>query len=623
MGSVKSRKAGLRCMGDEVERFHRVVRKPIDDENIIEPPKVLMDEINRLAADPRRPPTAIARWATGLWARAEDSRRRYHGMRTTLDATSPDRELMARPSHYPNDFGLDLIPYPNELAPYSSAPEYKGYRKDFIETTCYTSLSVPVPFDPHLHGDMTASTPGFGYMYHGKSPFPDQYDIVTRRGGGPRGGFAWTTGPTEGQYPTSILPQPTFNLGSIGFSNGGSNPEGLSYTNRPKRMRLGGLRNGWPHKVFFVRSSQGMFRNVYGPMSETDATPEAPMVLVNGSQVLHGIVSLRNTDTLNAVRVLSIGVNNHQGKRNGIVSVGDTIQVFCSPQRMANPPLIFTGFVSDVEETSREVKITATDTLGFLSNEIITTEPSISRGDVAMLLKSIVAGSSYAPPIGKMVASTWVNIPEGYSVKGQTRIDAIQGLLRLCNASPNPIIIYCDAAGVIHCKRLPEPRSVTTPLIGGRIPRTDQPQDVYPTNIEKQTGDLNFFNVMTVENTEGTISVTVPTPGSAGFPTRPVEGIVKERNIQIKEQARVLAKQLLVAQGDVNASWIVDCLPSRFDIRSGDVIDFQSAELSGKYRVFRVSWSYQPGEAPEMTLTCGRVPPNLVTTLRYAAGLSL
>ena len=37
----------------------------------------------------------------------------------------------------------------------------------------------------------------------------------------------------------AVLPQPTFNLGELGFSNGGWNPEGLQYTNRPQTSDAG------------------------------------------------------------------------------------------------------------------------------------------------------------------------------------------------------------------------------------------------------------------------------------------------------------------------------------------------------------------------------------------------
>ena len=66
-----------------------------------------------------------------------------------------------------------------------------GWRGTYSQRFATHLLTTPKPFDPHLHGDMTSTVArGFGYHYYSKSPFPDSYDIVHRRGGGPRGGFA-------------------------------------------------------------------------------------------------------------------------------------------------------------------------------------------------------------------------------------------------------------------------------------------------------------------------------------------------------------------------------------------------------------------------------------------------
>ena len=605
---------------DSIERYIRLIRKPLSDENIIEPPKVLLDEAERLGQDPRRPPSAIARWVSGLWAEANHARVNWAGLSVSLAASSADRELMSRPSYFPSDFGLDLIPYPDDIKPNGTDT---GYVKDFIQTVCYTSLSVPKPFDPHIHGDVTATTPGFGYNYQGVSPFPDQYDLTTKRGGGPRGGFAWTTGPTEGNHPSAILPQPTFNLGVVGYSNGGSNPEGVTYTNRPKTMSLGGLRNGWPHKVYFVRSRQVMFRNVYGPMSVTDATPRAPTVVLNGSTTVHGIVSIRSTRKRNSPQEVVIGINNQGGKRGGLFRVSDAIQIFLAPKDTANPPLVFTGYVAQIDEQTRQINVTCRDSLGLLSNETIVTEPTMSRGDVAGLIKYLFAGSAYAPPIGRMISRTRVQIPDNMVFKKKTKLAAIQELVTMCNTTTNPINVYCDRFGVIHMVRETNVDDVVAPYIAGRHPRTNQPQDFYPTLIEMNKGDFMNFNVATVSNTDGSITVTYPTPGSATYPTRPVETYVTERNVVNEQAARVIAQQILTNQGPKGMRWTVEGLPNRLDMKPGDVLEFASAQLSGRYRVFDVSWEMVPGNAPRMTLTLGRSLPALLSTIRHASGLGV
>ena len=474
-----------------------------------------------------------------------------------------------------------------------------------METTAYTSLSAPRPFDPHLHGDMTATTVGYGYNYHGKSPFPDRYDIVNRRGGGPRGGFAFTTGPTEGNYPQTILPSPTFNLGELGFSDGGWNPEGLQYTNRPRKMRLTGLRNSWPHRAYFVRSRQVFFRNVYGPMSTDEATPRAPTVIINGSKPIHGILKLSSSDQLNAPRRLSVAISSVAGRRAGSAKVGDTIQVFAAPRQWANPPLIFTGFVSDVTETANDIQLTCLDTLGFLTNETITEENIAVNADAAAVLKAIVAGSTYSPPIGRISTASLVTVPSGLTLKGKTRMDALQEVLGFINVSPTPMNIFSDAQGYINLKKLPEVDSATTtPLVAGRLPRTDVPQDFYPTAVEANNGDLDFYNVVTVVNKELDINVTYPATIDSDYPTRPVHRLVHDDSVT-KQQ------------------YIIEGLPERFDIYAGEVMHFAtSAGIAGNHRIYGVSWEMTP-EGSMMTLTVGKQSASLIATMRYASNLSL
>lgn len=601
-------------MGDETERFQRIVRAPVDDPFIITPPKVLLDEVERLGQDPRRPRTAVARWASRLWAETQRERIR-RAPAPAMDNAPSEKELMERPAHYPSDFGLGLIPFPNEVG---------GWKLDKTTTTCYTSLSVPRPFDPHLHGDLTTETVGFGYGYHGQSPFPDRYDIVNRRGGGPRGGFSFTSGPTEGNYPSTILPSPTFNLGELGFSDGGWNPEGLQYTNRPRRMRLGGLRNGWPHRVFFVRSRQVFFRNLYGPISTDEATPRAPTVVINGSKPIHGILSVSARHELNAPRRLTVRVSSVVGRRAGVAKIGDTIQVYAAPRRWANPPMIFTGFVSDLEENTNEVVLTCLDPLGFLTNEHILNDELLVKGDAAAVIKGIIAQSSYAPPIGRISTESLVSVPSGLVLKGKTLLDAVQTVLGFINIAPTPMTIYADSKGYIHLRELAEVDDANlTPLVAGRMPRTAVPQDFYPTSVERVKGDLDIFNVITVENPSAGVSITYPSESDDDYPIRPVHRLVKEDTVKDARQAEQFAKLMLANNGRTQEQFIVEGLPERFDVHAGDVMEFaSSAGIAGRHRIYSVGWEFTP-DGGRMTLTVGRQSANLVATLRFASRLSL
>lgn len=603
-------------MSDEAERYTRIVRAPIDDPLIITPPKVLLDEAERLGQDPRRPRTAVARWVATTWAETrKESIRRGIDVPEALQATADEKELMERPVHFPPDFGLGLIPFPNELG--------GAWNLDKTVTTCYTSLSTPRPFDPHLHGDLTTKSVGFGYHYHGKSPFPDKYDIVNRRGGGGRGGFSFTTGPTEGNYPQTILPSPTFNLGKLGFSDGGFNPEGLQYTNRPKRMRLTGLRNGWRHKVFFVRSRQVMFRNVYGPISTDEATPQAPTVLLNGSRPIQGITTISSQHRLNTPRSVSVTIASMAGRRAGIGKIGDTIQVYATPRRWANPPLVFTGYISDIEESATSVTLHCLDSLGFLTNETILTDTAIAKGDAAALIKQIIAGSSYAPPIGRISTLSRVSVPSGISLKGKTRLAAIQTVLGFINIAPTPMTIYADGDGYIHLRPLQEIDSTDlTPLVAGRLPRTDVPQDIYVTSIEQEKGDLSNFNVVVVKNRSADVEFTYPPTTSNAFPKRPVHRVVNESSVTNDTQAEAFAKLMLSNNGRTKQRFSIEALPERFDIRAGDVMEFASSQgIAGRHRVFTVGWEMTP-EGARMTLSVGRQSADLVSTLRYANQLS-
>ena len=602
-------------MDESIERFHRLVRAPADSEMVITPNKGFLDEMEALGSDPRRPRTAIARMVSKAWLDATHEAIRNEPA-PTLHATHSEKEVMERPQHYPSDWGIDFIPYPSDLD--------AGWSRDRLSTSCYTSLTTPRPFDPHLHGITGANPDGFGYHYQGSSTFPDTYDIIGRRGGGPRGGFAMTTGPTEGAYSSAVLPQPTFNLGRLGYSNGGWNPEGLQWTNRPKRMSLSGLRNGWAHKVFFARSRRVMNRNLYGHLATDEATPRAPTVIINGNHNLHGVLKVTMNRTMNAPSRCNIEVNNTAGRRSGTIKSGDTIQVFASPRPWANPPLVFTGFVSELTESNSSIEINALDALGYLAREVIDVNPSYYQTDAATVIKDIIANSAYAPPIGRIINESFVILPEGMNFVGSTRLQAIQAILSVINSTPNTISLRADATGIIMMERLRDLNNASiTPFIAGRIPKTIVPQDFYPSEIERDTGDSQTFNVVKVKNDELGISVSVPVVGSTRYPTSPVERVVRESFIVDATQATLVGESMLASQGSNSTRWQVMGVTERFDIIAGDVMEFASVEagLSGRQRIFGVSWQLTPN-LQTMSLTVGRQSPDILATLRLAAGVA-
>ena len=230
----------------------------------------------------------------------------------------------------------------------------------------------------------------------------------------------------------------------------------------------------------------------------------------------------------------------------------------------SNPPLIFTGFVSGIEETSDEIKLTCMDALGFLANEYITEELSAGVGNIASLIKEIVADSSYKPPIGRMMAELPFTIPVGLKYKGKTRLQAIQSVLNYVNSAPRQYQIYADAYGYINVAEKRELHDSTlTPYVAGRIPRTSVPQDFYPTMVERVTNDSDFFNTVTVENKDGTITATV----SLNHQGRAVSKYFKDENVSTQAHAETLARQILMRQGIAYSQWIVEGLPERFDMR--------------------------------------------------------
>ena len=600
---------------DSIERFHRLVRGGVNDRLVVNMPQGILDEIEQMGSDPRRPKTAIARWASQIWLEHQhENIRSDEGV--ALDASHVEKELMERPSHYPLVWGLDLIPFPDDVG---------GWSLDKTNTLCYTSLNTPRPFDPHLATlKQNEGALGWGYHYQSSSGMNETHDITTRRGGGPRGGFGFTTGPTEGAYPQAVLPQPTFNLGRIGFSNGGWNPEGLQWTNRPKQMKLSGLRNGWPHRVIFARSRQVLFRNLYGDMDVVEATPKAPIVVLNGLTNVHGVIELNMTKSFNSPTELEITINNPNGRRTGLFKRGDTIQIYAAPRTWATPPLLFTGFVSEIEESSTEINVFCLDSLGLLGLEVIKAEQNYFKADALTILKDIVANSVYAPPIGRIKNESNITLPQGLKFKGQTRLSAVQTILNIINSTPNKYQIYTTADGYIALRKLREVNDPANPAFtAGTIPRTAAPQDFYPTAIERVSGDKTGFNVVVVQNDELNISITVPAVGSARFPAIPIEKVVNDKSIVDEQQARMVGEYFLNTQGSNNTRWIVEGQPERFDFEVGDVMEFASSEgnLSGRQRIFDIKWNLSVGTS-SMQMNVGRQAPDVISALQFALGIS-
>ena len=188
----------------------------------------------------------------------------------------------------------------------------------------------------------------------------------------------------------------------------------------------------------FARSRKIMNRNLYDPISETVATPRAPNVVVNGLKPMTGLLSITMTETLNSPTIVDIEVNNTSGRRTGSIKQGDSIQVFASPKQMANPPLLFTGFVAEVIETEKVISVKCLDSLGFLTREVIDTNPIYYQADFkGTVLKEIIVYSVCTSPVGKIVNESFVILPEGLDFVGSTRMKAVQQILGIINSTPN------------------------------------------------------------------------------------------------------------------------------------------------------------------------------------------
>ncbi len=603
---------------EQTERYMLLSRP---EDGVLIPPTQLLSFYEEIGSDPRVPKKAVGRLASTHYRDAMESRlhdqRNAEGWIHSL-GWPQEVEAAVRPAHYPAHWGLSRIPRADEL-------KWDSWNVGYSRTHCYTSLNIPRPFDPHVNGLAYPNVVGFGYMYRRGSAWMDRFDVVGRRGGGNRGGFTMTTGPTEGTYPTSILPSPTFNLGRLGFTNGGWNPEGIQYTNRPRKMRLTGLRSGWAHRVYMVRSRQVMFRNVYGPMSTSEATPRAPLVVINGVENVSGVMSISYEGSVNAPGEISIEINNTRGKRSGKFKEYDTVQVYCSPRLVSEPPMIFTGFISDIIEKD-VITITCLDTLGYLALEPILDRVDYTRVDAAQVIREIVAGSTYPIGLGRMMTTSRIVLPSGMNFVGKTRLQAIQTVLDFANTSPRKMLLQCDERGNLSLVEMPDPETESAPLIGGR---DDMPlngsvnlgktRDFWPSSIQVTRGAQRSFNVATVKNTGLGVSATYPAITSPDYPASPVHVLFEEAAATTQHMCSYFAKQF-VKQQQQGERYTIKGRPERFDIYPGDVMQFfayDGAAITGNHQIFKVDWWWNSASVG-MTLTVGRDPPSLIGSLRYA-----
>jgi len=606
-------------MTKEQKDRYMLLTRPED--GVLIPPGRLKEFYETRGTDPRVPKRAVGRMASTHYREAMEAKIQEQGWTHSLGW--PDEvEDWIRPSHYPTHWGLSRIPRPDEML-------WESWDVDYTRTVCYTSLNIPRPFDPHVNGLTSSEAVGFGYMYRSGSSWMDRFDIVSRRGGGNRGGFAMTTGPTEGNFPTSVLPTPTFDLGRLGYSDGGWNPEGLVYTNRPRKMRLTGLRSGSAHRVFMARSRQVMFRNVYGPIATAEATPRAPILVVNGMHNVSGILSVSLTSAINSPTEVIIEINNPRGSRTGKFSQYDIVQVYCSPRLVTDPPLVFTGFISQVAERD-VIRLTCLDAMGYLGLEPLLSNPRASRVDAAQIVREVVGGSSYPIGLGRMITTSRITFPSGLDLEGKTRLNAVQTVLDYANNSPNPMLLRSDPLGNLTLSLLGDPEDDDAPLVGGRsdLPlngsvNLGKTRDFWPTQINRDTGSTDSFNVVTVRNRAGTISETYPAIGSSDYPASPVHRLFIEDAATTSQMASILAEQHVKQQGR-GERFTVRGRPERFDIRAGDNMQFfaYGGALTGTHRIASVDWLWSPNSV-SMTLTVGQTPQSLIGSLRFAVGNTL
>ena len=344
-----------------------------------------------------------------------------------------------------------------------------------------------------------------------------------------------------------------------------------------------------------------------------------------------GVVSIRCKERLNAPREITIVFSNIKGKRAFTIARGDRIKVNASPvswttgSSIPKPP-VFYGFCLDVESTDKQFTVLGIDTLGWLTNDILLTNPtSIFTGaDGADVMKDILVGSNYDlnDSLAWMLNETRIIVPTNIKLTGNTRLAGMQTILNLINATSNLFRLK----GNLQVKRVELDRlpavsdSTVVPYLAGRFPKTSAPLDIVPTYILREEDEDDLVNLVTIKNESLDLTVTEPIV----TPPNPIHRLFNDSSVTDETSARLLARQILNQAGYEKTRWEVEAIPNRLDIVCGDIIDFQSIEggLSGKQMVFSVSWEMTPDDTT-MALTVGRQTPDFLTAIRFAAGQSI
>lgn len=344
-----------------------------------------------------------------------------------------------------------------------------------------------------------------------------------------------------------------------------------------------------------------------------------------------GVKSIRMKQRLNSPREVAIVFSNVRGKRAFKISRGDRIKIHATPvswdDGSAKPkPPVFYGFCMEVESTDKEFRVVGLDTLGWLTNEIILTNPfSIRAGeDGANVLKEIVGDSSYEllGSLSRMLGKTEVKMNTSLSLTGKTRLEAMLTVLNTINATPKLFRLKGNLKEkYVEFDRLPTvSESTIVPYLAGRFPRTTAPLDFIPTYITREEDESDLINLVTVQNSSIDLIVTEPIT----TPVNPVHRLYEESSVFDESSARLFARQILNQVGQDKTRWIVEAIPNRLDIECGDIIEFKSIEggLAGKQMVFQFSWTLTP-EDTTISMTVGRQAADFITAIRFAAGQSI
>ena len=347
------------------------------------------------------------------------------------------------------------------------------------------------------------------------------------------------------------------------------------------------------------------------------------IVTINGSTNQDGIISIRVKRSINAPAQLTLAVNSVRGSRAFEIKRGDTIKIQASPHIHSIIPTIFYGFVTEVDQSNNRMIVNALDTLGRLGQEYITTNPLAVADDVAGVISEIISGSSYSLSIDRIIGHTGIRLPDNMNFIGKTRLAAVQMLLQILDNSPNSFMISADETGILMRKIFDPFTTGTgypTALVGGRFPATGSSYDFRPTFVDRIEGDLDFFNTVTVSNSSKDIRVTEP----ATAVSQPVQIFVEESSVTDTSQARLWARQYLNGRGSRKVQWQVECMPNNFYVIPGDVAVFYEVEggLAGRQMVFDVLLDID-ADSSLLSLTIGQPAPDLVSTLRLAAGVSV